>query len=106
MPKPSRRYEFLLPTNFNDGSPVPDELIGQTALEVRSQFGAVSVDTHQVAGQWEYAGVEYRDFSVRMYVDIVDTPESRHFFVEFKERLKARFQQIDIWMTTYPIEVI
>jgi len=30
----------------------------------------------------------------------------REFFVLFKARLKERFQQIDIWMTTYPIDVL
>lgn len=33
-------------------------------------------------------------------------PTNREFFVKFKERLKARFEQLDIWMTTYPIEVL
>jgi hypothetical protein len=41
-----------------------------------------------------------------VFCDVSDTPENRQFFVEFKERLKARFQQLDIWMTTYPVEVI
>ena len=36
MPTPFRRYELLLPTNFNDGRSVPDELIGQTVLEIRN----------------------------------------------------------------------
>jgi len=30
----------------------------------------------------------------------------RQSFVLFKARLKERFQQIDIWMTTYPIDVL
>jgi hypothetical protein len=37
---------------------------------------------------------------------VPDTSDSRQFFVEFKEQLKERFQQLDIWMTTYPLEVI
>jgi hypothetical protein len=37
---------------------------------------------------------------------VPDTAENRQFFVEFKELLKQRFQQIDIWMTTYPLDVI
>jgi hypothetical protein len=41
---------------------------------------------------------------VRVFVDVPDVPESRQFFLELKERLKTRFQQLDIWMTTYPIE--
>ena len=27
-----RRYEILLPLRFNDGSPVPDDLVGGEAL--------------------------------------------------------------------------
>jgi hypothetical protein len=28
------------------------------------------------------------------------------FFVAFKERVKLRFGQIDVWIVTYPIELI
>jgi len=31
---------------------------------------------------------------------------SRADFAEFKERSKIRFHQLDIWMTTYLIEVM
>ena len=43
---------------------------------------------------------------MRMFVDVPDLAENLQFFREFKERVKARFQQIDIWVTTYPIEVL
>jgi hypothetical protein len=43
---------------------------------------------------------------VRVFVDVPDVPENRAFFMEFKERAKAQFKQIDIWMTTYPVEVL
>jgi hypothetical protein len=43
---------------------------------------------------------------VRVFVDVADTADNREFFVGFKEQLKSRFRQIDIWMTTYLIEVI
>ena len=42
MNKPYRRYEMLLPLRFNDGQPVPDELIADTLLELEERFGAVS----------------------------------------------------------------
>lgn len=48
----------------------------------------------------------YRDDLVRDFVDTEDVPASREFFVDFKEHLKARFEQLDIWMTTYPVEVL
>jgi len=106
MSRPFRRYELLLPTSFNDGGAVPVEVLGRTILEIRRQFGSVSTETQHIEGQWEHAGTVYRDVNVRVFVDVPDTPENRQFFVEFKERLKERFQQIDIWMTTYPLEVI
>jgi hypothetical protein len=43
---------------------------------------------------------------VRVFVDVADAPESREYFVAYKERLESRFQQLDIWMTTYLIEVL
>jgi hypothetical protein len=57
----------------------------------------------------DYGGTRgelYRDDLARVFVDVADEPEHRQFFLEFKERLKVRFGQIDIWMATYPIEVL
>lgn len=106
MPTQFRRYELLLPTNFNDGSPVPQKMLGQTLRELRKQFGSISTETQQIEGQWEYRGKLHRDLNVRVFVDVTDTPGNRQFFVEYKERLKERFQQIDIWLTTYLVDVI
>ena len=30
----------------------------------------------------------------------------RQFFIGFKERLLARFKQLDIWITTHPLEIL
>jgi hypothetical protein len=91
---------------FNDGRPVPDELIADTLLELRGRFGAVSCETQAIRGIWEYEAEVYRDDLVRVFVDADDRPATREFFVRFKERLKSRFEQIDIWLVTYPIEVL
>jgi hypothetical protein len=101
-----RRFEILLPRRFNNGQPVPDELIAETLLEIEERFGAVSSETQDIQGHWHYGDQLYRDDLVRVFVDTPDTAESREFFVEFKERVKERFQQIDIWLTTYPVEVL
>ncbi len=106
MSKSSRRYEILLPRWFNDQEPVPDELVADTLLELRGQFGAVSSETQIIRGFWEYQDQVYCDELVRVFVDVPDTPGTLQFFQEFKERLKVRFRQIDIWMTSHPIEVI
>ena len=102
----SRRYEILLPSRFNDGRPVPEELIADTLSELEQRFGAVSCETQVIRGLWQHAGQIYRDDLVRVFVDVPDTPSNAEFFTQYKQQLKLRFQQHDIWLTTYPIEVV
>ena len=101
-----RRFEILLPKRFNDGTSVPDEVIGDTLSELRSRYGAVSLETQVIRGQWEYGGQIYRDEVIRVFVDAPRAPETQRFFVEFKEKLKARFQQIEMWITWFDIGTI
>ncbi|HZM04994.1 MAG TPA: hypothetical protein VFC44_18490 [Candidatus Saccharimonadales bacterium] len=101
-----RRYEMLLPLRFNDGQPVPEKLLAESILEVRTKFGAGSCETQVIQGLSEHQGEVVRDPLARLFVDVADTRENRVFFVQFKERLKQRFKQVDIWMTTYLVEVV
>jgi len=101
-----RRYEIFLPQKFNDGTPVPDQLLADTLLELRQRFGAVSCETQPIQGAWEQEGRVYRDDLIRVFVDVVDLPANREFFQQFKEQLKRRFQQVDIWMATYPVDIV
>jgi len=66
----------------------------------------VSSETQVIQGQWCHLGELHRDELIRVFVDVPDTVENQQFFVDFKEQLKQRFQQLDIWMTTYPLDVI
>ena len=100
-----RRYEILLPLRFNDGSPTPDALIGELLQTIRERFGAASFETQTIRGQWEHQGVVYTDDLVRVFLD-TDDVDARAWFVVLKERLKRDFQQLDIWITTHPIEVL
>lgn len=82
-----RRYEILLPRQFNDGQPVPDELIADTVLDLRKQFGAVSAET-----QTMIAGTASRDSPARPERDKNEPStmslwrQSRGFFVGSTER--------------------
>jgi hypothetical protein len=101
-----RRYEILLPLQFNDGAPVPDDVLAETLLELRSEFGAVSCETQVIHGYWHNGESLYRDNLARVFVDVDDVPEHRLFFDNYKEKLKVRFRQVEIWMTTYLIELL
>ena len=107
MDRLSRRYEILLPLSFNDGSPVPDELLNTTVGELKQQFGALSLETQRIEGLWaRHAGQPQPDDLVRIFIDVPDTDENRHFFSAFKHRLMVRFRQDDIWMTTHLVEIV
>jgi len=101
-----RRYEILLPLRFNNGQPVPWERVADTVMKLRQHFGAVSWESQTIQGQWQHEGVVYRDDLVRVFVDVADTAENRRFFLQFKEEVKGDFHQLDIWLTSYPIDVL
>ncbi len=101
-----RRFEVLLPLQFNDGQAVPQAHFTETLAELRQRFGDLSIETQATRGLTQYGSQHFRDDLIRVYVDVPDLPENREFFVTWKETLKARFQQLDIWLTTYPLEVL
>lgn len=96
---------MLLPLQFNDGRPVPGEWLAEAVLEVIDYFGACSYETQKVEGHWRHGGVLYRDDLVRIVVDLRDLVKHRRWMRQFKERWKARLEQLDLWMVTYRIEV-
>jgi hypothetical protein len=102
----SRRYEILLPLRLNNGQAVPEELLGKVLSHLEQKFEAVSWETQIIRGAWQQAGTSYRDDLMRGFVDVPDTLENRDFFRSLKETLKADFQQLDIWLTSYSIDVL
>src|SRR5687768_13616580 len=101
-----RRYEILVPLLFNDGKPVPEELLERTFRELRDHFGSASWETQVVRGSWEYKGAVFQDNLTRLFVDVPDIARHRTFFKSFKKRLKKRFDQLEIWITSHPLDVI
>jgi hypothetical protein len=106
MSRMVRRFEVLLPLRLNDGTPVSIVAVPDTLIELEERFGAVSCETQTIRGRWRSDGETYRDDLIRVFVDVEDLLESREWFLAFKEVLKTRFQQLDIWMTTYLMEVL
>jgi len=100
------RYETLLPLRFNDGQPVPSELLGECLLELETHFSAISWETQIVRGRRQYQGRLFRDELRRVFVDVEDSPEHRQFILDLKQRLKARFDLIDVWVTVHPITAL
>lgn len=100
-----RRYEVLLPLQFNDGRDVPGEWMAEAVLEIVAHFGAASYETQKVEGHWRQAGVLYRDNLVRLVVDGPDSAKNRKWMKGFKARWKKKLEQLELWMVSYRIEV-
>jgi len=100
------RFEILLPLTFNDGRPVPPDFVANAAAEIQGRFGGVSWESQVIEGIWGTGGIQYRDRLNRIFVDAEDTEANRQFFTALKARLKSRFQQVDIWLTVHPIEIL
>lgn len=101
-----RRYEILLPLTHNDSRQVDSDLFEQTREELVGQFGGLCFQPNFVRGVWIHEGARYEDELFRYVVDVDDTPENRQFFVEFKNMLLGRFDQIEIYITSCPVDVL
>ena len=100
-----RRFEVLLPVQFNDGRDVPGEWLADAVLEVVEQFGAASYETHPILGHWRHGAVLYRDNLVRLVIDIPDTPQNRRWMKTFKQRWKAKLEQVELYMISYLVTI-
>ena len=79
------RFELLLPLEFNDGRPIPRQLLAEAALEIQRRFQAVSWESQVIEGLWTQGGIEYHDRLNRIFVDAEDSPQNRQFFIELKD---------------------
>src|SRR5713101_3654743 len=80
----TKRYEILLPLNYNDGTEIEPEKFDQTAEELSEQFGGVTQDTVRITGTWKYGGARHRDELLRIRIDSND-PKSVDFLRNYKE---------------------
>jgi hypothetical protein len=100
-----RRFEILLPLQFNDGHDIPSDWLAEAVLEIVEKFGAASYETQKVEGHWRFQGVLYRDNLTKIVVDVVDSEENRKWMREFKKRWKSKLGQLELWLVSYVIEI-
>ena len=101
-----KRFEILLPLNYNDGSPIERVKFTLTNRELLERFGGLTTDSVEISGTWKYGSAFLHDRLVRLTIDSDNPDETVVFMREYKEVLKARFEQLDIWITAHDVEVI
>ncbi len=100
-----RRFEVLLPLQFNDGSDIPSELLAEAVLEIVDHFGAASYETQKVEGHWRHGGVIVRDNLVKIVIDTPDSLNNRRWMKQYKDRWRSKLEQTELWMVSYAVEV-
>lgn len=70
------------------------------------QFGGATFHEQPVTGYWLSEGVEYQDVMVRVTVAGTASPENEAFIRQYKEVLRRRFDQKEIWVVEYRIRII
>jgi hypothetical protein len=100
-----RRFEILLPLQFNDGREVPSDWLAEAVLEIVEQFDAASYETQKVEGHWRHQGILYRDNLVKIVIDAPDEEANREWMRKYKARWKEKLEQLDLWLVSYTIDV-
>jgi hypothetical protein len=103
---PSKEYVILLPLTFNDGTRVGRDLILETRLELVAHFGGASFYPQVVSGYWVGASQTFEDKLIEVRVVGRGTEADEAFIRSFKEALKVRFDQEEIFIRSYSIELI
>ncbi len=100
-----RRFEILLPLQFNDGREVPPDWLAEAVLEIVEKFDAASYETQKVEGHWRHQGILYRDNLVKIVIDASDEEANREWMREYKARWKQKLEQLELWLVSYTIDV-
>jgi hypothetical protein len=91
---------------YNNGQKIEKEKFLITHEELVDRFGATTTDSTRIVGRWIYQNQLYEDKLIRITIDVPESEDSDAFFRQYKEILKERFRQIDVWITSYTIEII
>jgi hypothetical protein len=100
-----RRFEILLPLQFNDGREVPPDWLAEAVLEIVEKFDVASYETQKVEGHWRHQGILYRDNLVKIVIDASDEEANREWMRDYKARWKEKLEQLDLWLVSYTIDV-
>ena len=103
-----RRYEIYLPLKYNDGTDIEIEKFEIVEKELLSLFGGLTASSSlsPLEGVWRHQDIQYRDKIVRFEIITESDKRIESFFKEYKETLKKRFRQKEVFITVHDIKTI
>jgi len=100
-----RRYQILLPKRDGNGFPFSGGIKRKLIRSLATIFGMVTVENCH--SEWFFVhGEPMKDRSYRVVCDVPDTLENLAIFVKLKKELSIKFDQEEIWLTSFPIEKV
>jgi hypothetical protein len=104
MARPIRSIDIYLPLDYNDGRPIPDAKFVTVQQELLTRFGGITSTQRQfpLSGVWKSGPAVYRDRVVVLSVmDFRDESQlkSLQYLARLKDRLKKKFDQLEILIT-------
>src|SRR5260370_32426143 len=97
---------MLLPLANKDGKAIKPELFELTRAELMERFGGLCTTPYPRSGYWVDQGKEYQDQLLLYVVDVDDTSENYEWFTFYKPTLLERFEQLEVYLISYPIDRI
>ncbi len=104
MARPIRSIDIYLPLDYNDGRPIPESKYVSLQQELLNRFGGVTSVQRQfpLRGVWRSGTDIYHDrvvvFSVMDFREGTQL-ESLRYLERLKNRLKRKFDQLEILIT-------
>lgn len=109
---PQLRYEFYLPTYYNNdanpeefGKPIQPSKYRVTKNKIIKKFGSLSIHPGSIQGVWTDSNTNKRYYDVcykwEICVDIKG--DNISYFEELKEYLKFEFKQHEIFMVHFEV---
>ena len=93
------RFEVMIPLADNDGNRFPMEEIIQVRNNLTDEFGGCrSQPLAPFEGTWVDENKVYLDELMLFIVDAPRTDTSIEWFLKYKEHLKQKFTQIEIYL--------
>ena len=71
-----------------------------------ARFGGLTVAAQTYLGIWVQRGKRFDEEMRRFTVDVDNTPSNRVFFTRYKRTLRKRFEQIEIYIASYLVDIV
>ncbi|MGN6554928.1 MAG: hypothetical protein ACTHLW_14570 [Verrucomicrobiota bacterium] len=101
-----KEYDLYLPLAYNDGRPIPEELLKDVKKMLLDEFGGFTHFPQENEGVWKLGGVVFHDRVVILRV-LSDHPlETRRFFAELRVELMRRLEQADLLIVQRSVSLV